>query len=269
MGVYLTPLEHAAEEIAMTPNAVTCSLLLLGLLASAGCVVRVPPTAAAPPPAPVYTSSWVEQIKLRIEQPSRGPRVAAKLPTSWHQVELSVGRLDGSVPVRKLTLDPFESQLSGRALNSLVPGDDYWVQVDLVHIDAGREAWVVGSGRLGGDGRIVRFHAGPNGLPIEVKPVVAGGRIDSAPTPLRRRTPSHASSSIIFVESTTIISGGSSDDDASPFPETDTSGIDWVTVEDEEDTTTDHETESDDSDDEGVLGDWLGASSALKRSGAL
>jgi hypothetical protein len=71
------------------------------------------------------------------------------------------------------------------------------------------------------------------------------------------------------VESTTIISGGSSVDDASPFPETDTSGIDWVTVEDEEDSTTDRETESDDSDDEGVLGDWLGASSALKRSGAL
>jgi hypothetical protein len=252
----------------MTPNAVTRSFLLLGLLASTGCVMRVPPTAAAPPPAPVYTTSWVEQIKLHIEQPSRGPRVAAKLPTSWHQVELSVGRLDGSVPVRKLTLDPFESQLSGRSLNSLVPGDDYWVQVDLVHIDASREAWVVGSGRLGGDGQIVRFHAGPNGLPIEVKPVVAGGRIDSAPTPLRRRSPAHASSSIIFVENTTVISGGSSDDDASPFPSTDAE-IDWVTVEDEEETDTDSEPEQDDSDDEGVLGDWLGASSALKRTGAL
>lgn len=251
----------------MTPNVVTRSFLLLGLLGSAGCVVRVPPTAAAPPP--VYTSSWVEQIKLRIEQPSRGPRVASKLPTSWHQVELSVGRLDGSVPVRKLTLDPFESQLSGRSLNSLVPGDDYWVQVDLVHLDARREAWVVGSGRLGGDGRIVRFHAGPNGLPIEVKPVVAGGRIDSAPTPLRRRTPAHASSSIIFVESTPILSGGSSDDDASPFPSTDMPEFDWVTVEDEEDPATDRESEQDDSDDEGVLGDWLGASSALKRAGAL
>jgi hypothetical protein len=253
----------------MTPIAVTRSLMLVGLLFSTGCVMRVPPTAAAPAPAPVYTNSWVEQIKLSIAQPSRGPRVAAKLPSSWHQVELSVGRLDGSAPVRKLTLDPFESRLSGRSLNSLVPGDDYWVQVDLVHLDAGREAWVVGSGRLGGDGRIVRFHAGPNGLPIEVKPVVAGGRIDSAPTPLRRRSGTPTSSSIIFVEHTTVVSGGAVDD---PTPD---AGIDWVTVEDEEAPATDHEADRDDgesdgdSDDEGVLGDWLDASSALKRAGAL
>lgn len=254
----------------MTPIAVTRPLMLVGLLFSTGCVMRVPPTAAAPAPAPVYTNSWVEQIKLSIEQPSRGPRVASKLPSSWHQVELSVGRLDGGAPVRKLTLDPFESRLSGRSLNSLVPGDDYWVQVDLVHIDAGREAWVVGSGRLGGDGQIVRFHAGPNGLPIEVKPVVAGGRIDSAPTPLRRRSGTPTSSSIIFVESTTVISGGTPVDDA-PFPTPD-AGIDWVTVEDEEAPDTDDEADRDDGDsddDEGVLGDWLDTSSALKRAGAL
>lgn len=247
----------------------------LALALSTGCAVHVPTTTTTVAPS-VTSASWVEQIKLSIEQPAQGPRVAAKLPSSWHRVELTVGRLDGTAPVRKLTLDPFESRLSGRSLDSVVPGDDYWVQVDLVHVDGGRDEWVVGSGRLGGGGQVVRFHAGPNGLPIVVKPVVAGSRLDTAPTPLKRRS-STRSSGIIYVEtssSTTISNFPSAEDE--PVDAGDAI-IDWLDdaeeTEDEDDSwwsdEGDDSAESSYDEDEGVLGDWIGTSSALKRAGTL
>lgn len=251
---------------------VGAGLLVPVLLLASGCAVRVPNATSGGASAPVYTNSWVERIKLRIEQPSRGARVASTTPTSWHRVNLTVGRLDGAAPVRVLSLDPFESELSARTLNDVVPGADYFVRVDLVHLSRGEE-WVVGSGRLGGDGQVVRFNPGPNGLPIEVRPVVAGAVLDMAPTPVQKRRSSSRASGIVVVSSSTASTLPAASE---PLDEGDDDEalIDWILGGDDDWGTygeydDDEGGGSDESDDEseGVLGDWLDRSaSAFKRA---
>jgi hypothetical protein len=254
-------------------------LLALGVLPTAGCVVRVPngvpatgPTAAAP----TYATSWVERVKLQIERPAAGPRVASAGLQRWHRVQLTVGRLDGTQPPMTMTLDPFD-QKPARGLEGFVPGDDYWVQVNLVQVASSGAEWVVGSGRLGGAGQIVRFHAGPNGLPIPIRPAVAGGQLDPEPTPLRKKSRSSGgsgsfilvgsststSTSTVIEESIVILDGDNEDGD-----EDESDDMDWLFGDDDEDDDADDEADDDTftSDEDTSIGDWLDSFSALKRA---
>ncbi|MFP5501024.1 MAG: hypothetical protein ACLGIN_00955 [Candidatus Sericytochromatia bacterium] len=240
--------------------------LLLALAATplTGCVIHAP----AGPAATAYRSSWIEQVKLKIEPAATGPRVASAAPSSWHRVRVTVGRLDGAMPAATKTLDPFEDELGGQVLGSLQPGPGYWVQVDLVHLSGGGAEWVVGSGRLGGGGQSVLLHAGPNAVPIAVKPLVAGGRLDASPTPTTRRKTRVRSGGVV------IIDGGVFDESAPPsespavVEDEEDLSLDWLFEEwdsaDEEDW--ESSDEEDEEDDEALedLGDWLGGFSALE-----
>lgn len=240
----------------MMPKSIRLALVLaLALAPLSGCVVRTPSSTGI-----AYTTSWIEQIKVQVEPSPAGPRVAAA-PQSWHLIRLSVGRLDGSMPIATKTINPFDSKAGRRVLANLVPGSGYFIQASLIHKDAAGAEWEVARGQLGGDGESVHLNAGPNAVPIQVKPMVAGGVV--SPTPSRYSEPSKRRSS----GSTSIVVIDTSDDDEDAWePEEDTYDeapdaetiYDWMDDEGDED-----EEESERTDD---TGDWLGVSSALKVS---
>jgi hypothetical protein len=171
-----------------------------------GCIVQVPATVQTATPS--YSTSWVEQVKLQIEKPAMGARVAAASPSSWHRIRLQVGRLDGTMPVMSKTVDPTDTEAMRRAFGNLSPGDGYFIQVGLIHLDAGGAEWEIGRGQLGGNGQSVRLNPGPNAVPIPIKPMVAGGYIDAVPTSLRRA--STRTSSTIGASSIIVVDNGPS-----------------------------------------------------------
>lgn len=247
------------------PKALHLALLLaLGLMPLAGCVVHVPATTAAT--AAAYSYSWIEQVKVQVEAPAAGPRVASA-PQSWHLIRLQVGRLDGSMPVLAKTINPYENDQARKGMTNLTPGEGYFIQASLIHRDPDGTEWEVARGQLGGDGESVRLNAGPNAVPILMKPMVAGGAVATSPSrlptsPNRRSGSSRSSSTII------VLDPGSSDDETEWEPSDDTYDeapgaetiYDWMDQDDEEEAPAEERDEEEDED----TGDWFGVTSALK-----
>lgn len=255
----------------------TCLSLAAALLAG-GCVMEVPGTASGRSGAATasYTSSWIEQIKLRLAPAAAGPRLASADTQRWHRLRLTLGRLDQSIQPTSVTVDPTEHRSMLERLGTFTPGPGYWVDVELLHVGSGGAESVVGYGRLGGDGQSVMLHAGPNAVPIEVAPTVPGVRLDASPTTLKRRAR-------LRHETVVIVEGprGSAEIEDGPLSrdwEEDLE-FDWGTAEEADDSDEDEESEvgsdeeSEDSDDEdwedlGDFGDWLDAASAFRAGAA-